>query len=123
MMLHFVQFYEYTVTESFEFAHEIKHQTSEWFMPSHDICTLSNVPLNETIKICIDNVFGKNQMTSGLKNQHIIKTLSLTINKIFFYLIKITILKVVSLTGVALTNIFYVIMKVIGYKIKLKILN
>ena len=46
---------EYTPKDSFEFAKDIINQNSNWFMVSLYVDSLFiNVPLDETIKICID---------------------------------------------------------------------
>ena len=49
---------EYTLKDSFEFAKDIINQNSNCFMASLDVDSLfTNVPLDETIKICIDELF------------------------------------------------------------------
>ena len=54
---------EYTLKDSFEFAKDIINQNSGCFMASLDVDSLfTNVPLDETIKICIDELF-KSEMT------------------------------------------------------------
>ena len=49
---------EYTLKDSFEFAKDIINQNSGCFMASLDVDSLfTNAPLDETIKICIDELF------------------------------------------------------------------
>ena len=54
---------EYTLKDSFEFAKDVTNQKSSCFMASLDVDSLfTNVPLDETIKICIDELF-KSEIT------------------------------------------------------------
>ena len=60
---------EYTLMDSFEFANGITNKSSNYFMPSLDVDWLfTNVALNETIKICIDELF-KSEMTVFCPNK------------------------------------------------------
>ena len=48
---------EYAVIDSFHFAEEICQQDSNFNMASLDIDSLfTNIPLDETIDICVDNL-------------------------------------------------------------------
>ena len=69
----------YTVKNSFDFAKDITQQTSEWFMASLDVDSLfTNVPLHETIEICVNELFKSSQTVSGLNKQQVLEMLSLT---------------------------------------------
>ena len=69
----------YTVKDSFEFAKDITQQSSKLFMASLDVDSLfTNVPLDETIEICVNELFKSSQTVSGLNKQQILEMLSLT---------------------------------------------
>ena len=58
---------ECTLKDSFEFAKDIINQNSNCFMTSLDVESLfTNVPLYETINICIDQLFKSEMTMSGL---------------------------------------------------------
>ena len=70
---------EYTFKDSFEFAKDIINQNSNCFMPSLDVDSLfTNVRLDDTIKICIDQLFKSEMTVSGLKKKEMFEMLSLT---------------------------------------------
>ena len=57
---------QYTVSDSFSFCKEIKDQDSSLFMASFDIQSLfTNIPLDETINICVDRVFQNKRKVKG----------------------------------------------------------
>ena len=57
---------EYTLKDSVEFAKNIINQNSNCFMASLDVESLfTDVPFDETIKICIDQLF-KSKMTESI---------------------------------------------------------
>ena len=59
---------ECTLKDSFEFSKDITNQNSNCFMASLDMDSLfTNVPLDETIKICIDELFKSEMTVSGQK--------------------------------------------------------
>ena len=61
---------EYTLKNSFEFAKDIINQNSNCFMSSLDVDSLfANVPLDETIKICIDELLKSETTVSGLSKK------------------------------------------------------
>ena len=61
---------EYTLKDSFEFAKDIINQNSNCFMASLDVDSLfTNVPLDETIKICIDELFKSEITLCGLNKE------------------------------------------------------
>ena len=58
----------YTLKDSSQFAKDITNQSSNCFMASLDVDPLfNNVPLDETINICIDELFKSKVKVSGLK--------------------------------------------------------
>ena len=69
----------YTVKDSSDFAKDITQQSSKLFMASLDVDSLfTNVPLDETIKICVNVLFKSSQTVSGLNKQQVLEMLSLT---------------------------------------------
>ena len=57
---------EYTLKDSFEFAKDIINQNSNCFIASLDVDSpFTNAP-DETIKICIDELFKSEMTVSGL---------------------------------------------------------
>ena len=53
---------EYTVIDSFHFAEEICQQNSNLQMACIDVESLfTNIPLDETIDICVDNLYNDNE--------------------------------------------------------------
>ena len=55
------------VKDSFYFAKEILQQNSDYFMANLDITSLfTNILLDETINICLDESFDKMQCVSNL---------------------------------------------------------
>ena len=69
----------YTVKDSFDFAKDITQQSSKLFMASLDLDYLfTNVPLDETIEICVNELFQFSLTVSGLNKQQVLEILSLT---------------------------------------------
>ena len=63
--------------DSFEFAKDITNQNSNSFMVSLDVDSLfTNVPLDESIKICIDELFKSDMTVSGLNEREMFEMLS-----------------------------------------------
>ena len=61
---------KYTVKDLFNFATEIVEQYSSNFMGSLDIDSLfTNIPLQETIEICTNNLFKNSNIVHGLKKK------------------------------------------------------
>ena len=57
---------EYAVSDSFSFCKEIKDQDSSLFMASFDIQSLFiNIPLHETINICVERAFHNKRKVKG----------------------------------------------------------
>ena len=58
---------EFTVKDSFHFAEEIVDQQHDLFMGSSDVDSLfTNKPLEETIEICINELFKESETVEGL---------------------------------------------------------
>ena len=69
----------YTVKDSFDFAKDITQQSSKLFMASLDVDSLfTNVPLDETTEMRVNELFKSTQTVSGLKKQSVLEMLSLT---------------------------------------------
>ena len=76
---------EYNVKDSFDFAKKILQQNSDCFMASLDIISsFTNIPLDETINICSNELFHKNQYVSNLDQASFEKLLQLPTKKSFF---------------------------------------
>ena len=103
---------EYTLKDLFEFAKDITNQNSNCFMASLDVDSLfTNVLLDETIKICIDELFKSDMTVSCLNKKEMFEMLSLTLKEsiILFdnkYYSQIDGVAMRSLLGPTLANIF-----------------
>ena len=76
---------EYTVSDSFSFCKEIKDLDFSLFMALFDIHWLfTNIPLYETINICVDRVFQNKGKVKGLLKRHFIKLLMLAVKSSCF---------------------------------------
>ena len=68
----------YKIKNFFDFAKDITQQSSKLFMASLDVDSLfTKVPLDETIEVCINELFKSSQTVSGL-NKQVLEMLSLT---------------------------------------------
>ena len=75
---------EYTVSDSFSFAEEIRNQDTQLFMASLDVDSLfTNVPLNETIDICVE-LFKDRDSVAGLGKTDFHQLLSLAAKQSYF---------------------------------------
>ena len=73
---------EYTPEDSFEFAKDITDQNPNCFMASLDVDSIfTNVPLDETVKICIDELFKSKMTVSGLNEKEIFEMISLPLKE------------------------------------------
>ena len=103
---------EYTLNDSLEFAKDIINQNSSCFMASLDVDSLfTNVPLDKTIKICIDELFKSEMTVSGLNKKEMFEMLSVTLREsiILFdnkYYSQIDGIAMGSPSGPTLANIF-----------------
>ena len=67
------------------FAKDIVQQKSDCFMARHDITSLfTNIPLDETINICSNELFHKKQYVSNLDQASFEKLLQLAMKESFF---------------------------------------
>ena len=102
----------YIVKGSFGFAKDIAQQSPKLFMASLDVDYLfTNVPLDESIEIRVNELFKSSQMVSGLNKQQVLEMLSLTTkeNVILFdqkYYSQIDGVAMGSPLGPTLANIF-----------------
>ena len=102
----------YTVNDSFVFAKDITQQSSKLFMAFRDVNSFfTNVPLDKTIEICVNQLFKSSQTVSGLNKQQVLEILLLTTkeNVILFYqkyYIQIEGVAMGSPLGSTLANVF-----------------
>ena len=102
----------YTVKDSFDFAEDITQQSSKLFMASLDVDSLfTNVSLDGTIEICVNELFKSSQTVSGLNKEQVLEMLLLTTkeNVILFdqkYYSQIDGVAMGSPLGPTLANIF-----------------
>ena len=62
---------EFSIKDSFSFVNEIRTQNSKFIMASFDVESLfSNIPLTETIQICIDELYKNSESVNGLSKHH-----------------------------------------------------
>ena len=62
---------EFTLKDSFSFAEDIAKQNVNLYMASFDVDNLfTNIPLDETIEICVSKLFEKNKKIKGFKKSH-----------------------------------------------------
>ena len=74
-----------SIKDSFSFANEIRAQDSELIMASFDVESLfSNIPLTETIQICIKELYKNPETVNGLTKHYMSKLLSLAVEKSIF---------------------------------------
>ena len=76
---------EYTTRESFSFCDEIQEQDNNLYMASFDIESLfTNITSDETINICLNNVFGKKKRVKGLLKKDFKQLLTLSVKSSCF---------------------------------------
>ena len=76
---------EYTLKDSCAFGEEIVEQDSEHFMGSLDVdCLFTNIPLEETIGICTNTVFGNAEKVEGLSKIEFKELWSLVTKEFYF---------------------------------------
>ena len=69
---------EFTVKDSFRFAEEIVDQQHDLFMGNLDVDSLfTNIPLEETIEICTNELFKESETVEGLSKTEFKELLSL----------------------------------------------
>ena len=76
---------EFTVKDSFHFAQEIVDQQHDLFMGSLDVDSLfTNIPLEETIEICTNELFKESETVEGLSKTEFKELLSLATKDLHF---------------------------------------
>ena len=76
---------EYTVKDSFQFVEEICEQDPTLTMGSLDVDSLfTNIPLDETIDICINQLFENTDTVEGFKKSELKQLLCLAIKESYF---------------------------------------
>ena len=76
---------EFTVKDSFHFAEEIVDQQHDLFMGSLDVDSLfTNIPLEETIEICTNELFKESETVEGLSKTEFKELLSLATKESHF---------------------------------------
>ena len=69
---------QYTVNDSFSFADEIRMQNTNLYMTSFDVKSLfTNIPLDETISICVDKLYHRKKKVKGMLKRHCLELLTL----------------------------------------------
>ena len=77
---------EYTVRDSFSFCNEIRKQDSSFYMASFDIQSLfTDIPLDETIDICVNRVFQHKKKVKGMLKRYFKQTTVNTHCKILLF--------------------------------------
>ena len=103
---------EYTVTDSFHFAEEICLQDSNLHMAILDVDSLlTNIPLDETIDICVDNLYNGNKNPPNIPKHDFRNLLNIATKESFFmfnnkYYKQLDGVAMGSPLGPALANIF-----------------
>ena len=103
---------EYTVIDSFHFAEEICQQDSNLHMVSLDVDSLfTNIPLDETIDICADNLYNDNENPPNIPKHDFRNLLNIATKESFFmfnnkYYKHVDGVAMGSPLGPALANIF-----------------
>ena len=76
---------EFTVIDSFHFAEEISQQDSNLHMASLGIDSLfTNIPLEETIDICVDNLYSDNEHPPNIPKHIFRNLLNIATKETFF---------------------------------------
>ncbi len=76
---------QFVSKDSFEFAKNVRDQNPDFYMASFDIDSLfTNVPLDETIDIAVNKLFGKKKKYEGFSKEQFKKLLSLAVKNSFF---------------------------------------
>ena len=76
---------EYTVKDSFQFAEEICEQDPTFCMGSLDVDSLfTNIPLDETIDICVNQLFENTDTVEGFIKSELKQLLCLAKEKSYF---------------------------------------
>ena len=75
----------HNVQRKFSFAKDIVSQDSKLFMASLDVDSLfTNIPVVESVKICVDSLFENCEKLQGLSKEEFHKLLTLATTESFF---------------------------------------
>ena len=78
---------DFTIKDSFSFAEEVSSFDCAYYMTSFDIeSPFTNIPLEETINICVDKLFENNTKVNNLTKESFRPLLELTTLDSFFIL-------------------------------------
>ena len=103
---------EFTVIDSFHFAEEISQQDSNLHTASLDVDSLfTNIPFEETIDICVDNLYSDNENPPNIPEHNFCNLLNKATKETFFmfhykYYKQVDGVAMRSPLGPALANIF-----------------
>ena len=76
---------EYTIKDSFTFAEEVTGLKADHYMVSFDVESLfTNIPLDETIDICVQRLYKRKTKVKGLLKRHFKELLTLATKSSFF---------------------------------------
>ena len=76
---------KYVSKDSFEFAKNVRNQNPDLFMASFDIDSLfTNVPIDETIDISINRLFGRKKKYNGFSRKQFKKLLGFAVKNSFY---------------------------------------
>ena len=77
---------EYTIKDSFEFSSNISSQDHSLFMASLDVDSLfTNIPLDETITITVNKIYGRKRKIDGIKKSDFREMLNFATKGSIFY--------------------------------------
>ena len=103
---------QYVCKDSFSFATEVRNQNPDLYMASFDVDSLfTNIPLDETIEICVKKLFGRKHKFKGFSRSEFRSLLEFAVkdNLILFngkYYIQVDGVAMGSPLGPTLANIF-----------------
>lgn len=103
---------QFVCKDSFSFAAEVRNQNPDGFMASFDVSSLfTNIPLDETIEICVKKLFGRKRKFKGFTRMEFRTFLQFAVkdNLILFngkYYIQIDGVAMGSPLGPTLANVF-----------------
>ena len=76
---------KYVTKDSFTFAEDVRKQNPDYFMTSFDVDSLfTNIPLDETIEICIRKSFGRKRTFNGFSKPEFRQLLQYTVKDSLF---------------------------------------
>ena len=105
---------EYTVKDSSSFSNEIHNKSTSLYMASFNIQSLfTNIPLDETIDICLELLFNKKRKVKGMLKKHVKELLTQAVKSSAFmfndvYYKQVDGVAIGSPLGPTLANLFLV---------------